>query len=136
MKQILLVEPDAEYRELLSVTLTAAGYEAAVASDGQKALEIVLAGGVDLVILEPEISGISGVDLIDLLETTPNLKPIKIFILAKSLSKKLREKILKYNIEQYWFKNQAGLQNIVDEVRGLLAEPDIESHNDGSNWAN
>ncbi|HWA99111.1 MAG TPA: response regulator transcription factor, partial [Pirellulales bacterium] len=61
--RVLIVEDDAESRELLGHALKHFGYEIATASDGVEALEMLRSGDYRLVISDWEMPGINGVDL-------------------------------------------------------------------------
>lgn len=62
MARILVADDDANVRSVLKRHLTAAGHEIIEAADGQKCLEVLRSGGVDLVVLDiymPKPDGIA-----------------------------------------------------------------------------
>ena len=62
MSQILVVDDDANQRELLSWELTDEGYTVATASDGREALQLMRCSLPDVVVLDLSMQGLNGVD--------------------------------------------------------------------------
>jgi DNA-binding response OmpR family regulator len=60
---ILVVDDEAAGRDLMSTLLTTQGYKVKAASDGFAALELVDAGGIDLVLLDLMMSKLDGVEV-------------------------------------------------------------------------
>jgi len=60
MPTVLVVDDEANIRELVNVYLTAAGYTVECAADGMEALTKVRSGGVDLVVLDIMLPGMDG----------------------------------------------------------------------------
>lgn len=63
MSRILIVEDERSLSEPLAFLLEREGYETVVAADGPAALEIFTRGGVDLLLLDLMIPGISGTEV-------------------------------------------------------------------------
>jgi DNA-binding response OmpR family regulator len=63
MQHVLVVDDEANIRELVSVYLTAAGYVVACASDGPEALAAVRAGEPGLIVLDIGLPGMSGAEV-------------------------------------------------------------------------
>ncbi|NLF03641.1 MAG: response regulator transcription factor [Actinomycetales bacterium] len=63
MTRILLVEDEESYRDPLTYQLTREGYEVTAAATGPEGLEAFARGGVDLVLLDVMLPGISGVEV-------------------------------------------------------------------------
>jgi len=59
---ILVADDDPGLRESLERTLAREGYRVVVASDGQAALERLQGGGVDLVLTDLKMPGLSGIE--------------------------------------------------------------------------
>lgn len=67
---MLVVDDEAELREILRRILTRSGFEVTCAEDGPKALELVKAGLPDLVLLDVMMPGMSGYDVLTELRKT------------------------------------------------------------------
>ena len=74
-RRLLLVEDDATLRQALSFSLSREGYEVATAADGEAALEGARGEGLDLILLDVMLPGMSGVEVLRVLRrdgvTTP-----------------------------------------------------------------
>jgi two-component system, OmpR family, alkaline phosphatase synthesis response regulator PhoP len=74
-RRLLLVEDDATLRQALSFSLAREGYEVATAADGEAALEAARGEGIDLILLDVMLPGMSGVEVLRVLRrdgvTTP-----------------------------------------------------------------
>src|SRR5438477_13152922 len=84
-KRILIVEDDEFLRQIYTDTLTAEGYELGTAKDGQEALDALIQGGWDLVLLDVILPRLTGVDLLKKLRTTTVQKPNGKIIVASNL---------------------------------------------------
>src|SRR5438552_3469790 len=83
-KRILVVDDSLEIRESLADLLGLENYEAAVAGDGQAALDYLLASSEkpDLIILDLLMQGMSGYEFLKRQKTEPNLKGISVIIMT------------------------------------------------------
>jgi len=64
MKKILIVEDDAEYRDLLSYQLNESGYSVTEAKDGKEGLEMARAQHPDLILLDILMPVMNGIDML------------------------------------------------------------------------
>lgn len=62
--RILLVEDDADTRELMQRWLTRDGHEVAAAATGERALALLATQGFDLAVVDIELPGIDGLELV------------------------------------------------------------------------
>jgi len=62
LSQILVVDDDANQRELLSWELTDEGYTVETASDGREALQMMRCSPPDVVVLDLSMHGLNGID--------------------------------------------------------------------------
>ncbi|MGQ7294810.1 response regulator [Quadrisphaera sp. KR29] len=63
MTTVLVADDDLDIRELVAFKLAQAGYDVRSAPDGAAALEAARAGGVDIVVLDLMMPGLSGLDV-------------------------------------------------------------------------
>ncbi|SAL11989.1 response regulator [Caballeronia concitans] len=82
IKNILAIDDSAAMRQILSATLTTAGYEVTVASDGDEGLEWALAERFDLVLTDHHMPKKSGLDLIVELRANPAYRATPILVLT------------------------------------------------------
>src|ERR1700684_1695760 len=93
-KTILAVDESAAMRQMVGVTLRAAGYEVIEASDGDEALEYARKHRVDLVLTDVNMPRMDGITLIAPLRTLPNspLTPLLLLTTDSSPDRKIQGK--------------------------------------------
>jgi two-component system response regulator HydG len=68
---LLVADDDPGLRESLQRTLTRAGYRVALAPDGRAALEQLQGGGIDLVLTDLKMPGLTGIELLRAIKAIP-----------------------------------------------------------------
>ncbi len=93
-KIVLAVDDSASMRQMVGVTLRAAGYEVVEAADGDEALEYARKHRVDLVLADVNMPRMDGITLIAHLRTLPNyhLTPLLLLTTESSPERKLQGK--------------------------------------------
>ena len=81
-QQILVVEDERDIVEVLEFSLRQAGYEAAVARDGDQARARLAQRVPDLVLLDVMLPDVQGTDLCKLLKTTPRTANVPVLMLT------------------------------------------------------
>ncbi len=85
METILIVDDEADIREILSFNLEAAGYMVVNASTAEQAHSLIKSGNVpSLILLDVMLPGISGFKLADILRKEENLSIPIIFLTARN----------------------------------------------------
>jgi CheY-like chemotaxis protein len=77
-KTILIIDDGADFREIFSVKLTAAGYHIETAESGAEGIKKVKECKPDMVLLDVKMPGISGEDVLSALRRDPETSFIKI----------------------------------------------------------
>lgn len=91
-KTILTADDSASMRQMISFTLSEAGFEVIEASDGKEALDKLLKNPVQLVITDLNMPNVDGVELIRQLRAMPQYKFVPIVMLTtESLEAKKQE---------------------------------------------
>jgi two-component system chemotaxis response regulator CheY len=93
-KTILAVDDSASMRQMVGVTLRAAGYEVIEASDGDEALDYARKHSVDLVLTDVNMPRMDGITLIAQLRALPSyhLTPLLLLTTESSLDRKVQGK--------------------------------------------
>ncbi len=121
MARILIVEDEIPINHLISKNLTLVGHQCESAYDGLSAMELLSRYSPDLMILDVMLPGLSGFDLIGLVEEIP-----VIFVTAKAgLEDKLRG--LSLGAEDYIVK-PFEMQELLARVRVVLRRTRREEH--------
>ena len=81
-KVIMTVDDSASVRQMVSFTLTAAGYEVITAVDGKDALGKLNGGAINLVITDLNMPNLDGIGLIRQLRADPRHKFVPIIMLT------------------------------------------------------
>ena len=76
MTRILIVEDEESYREPLVYQLTREGYDVSAAATGEEGLELFTKGGIDLVLLDLMLPGLSGEEVL------PHIGKIPVIVLS------------------------------------------------------
>ncbi|WP_153099089.1 response regulator [Paraburkholderia hayleyella] len=86
IRHILAIDDSASMREILAATLTGAGYQVTLATDGQSGLDHALTESFDLILTDQHMPGKSGLDLIVTLRGIPNYQTTPILVLTTESS--------------------------------------------------
>jgi two-component system chemotaxis response regulator CheY len=81
-RRILTVEDSTSMREMISFTLTEAGYQVMEAKDGQDALARLPQEGIDMVITDLNMPNMNGIELTRTLRSDPAFKFLPILFLT------------------------------------------------------
>ena len=74
MSRVLVAEDDPHILRLISLWLGREGYEVLEARNGLAALELIEAGGVDVLVSDVNMPGMTGLELIDAVLTTGSVR--------------------------------------------------------------
>ena len=90
-KKILIVDDSTFFQQQMSRTLEAANYDVVIAPTGEEALNSVVLHKPDLVLLDIEMPGMSGLEVCDILRKAEsnNLMPIIMLTAVDDLENKL-----------------------------------------------
>lgn len=119
--KILIVEDDQFLRELYSDTLKAEGYEIDSAEDGEIALQKILTGGWDLILLDIIIPKINGLEVMKQVLSKPPTNPNKCIVFLTNLDKGEEIKQALELGNGYIIKSQVTPGDLVNEVKNYLS---------------
>lgn len=101
---VLVVDDDRQHREILLDLLTRHGYEALDADNGEKALEMVPAHLPDLVLLDVEMPGMSGYEVVRRLKDDGATASIPVIMITGLADRRSRIRSLESGAEDYLSK--------------------------------
>jgi len=101
MKNILVVEDNPLIMELVRTLLISFGYEPIEASDGVMAIEIVKKNHFNLILLNMQLPGIDGVEVLKILKEDPVTREIPVIALTAHAMRGDEEKFLKAGCSAY-----------------------------------
>jgi CheY-like chemotaxis protein len=117
---ILVAEDNPPSAELLHDHLESLGYGVEVATDGKLAIEMALTGRFHLLILDVNMPGSNGVEVLQRLRQEMTQPPRVIVVTADRLATR-RDELTHAGIDGYMTK-PVDLQRLTDEVKRVLAE--------------
>lgn len=123
MTKVLLVEDDVALREIYSARFTAENFEVAAAGDGEEALAKAVKEKPDIIILDIMMPKISGMDVLDILRSTPETEKTKIIIMSALSQSSDIEKGKELGADAYLVKSQTTLSDVVEKAKEVLARP-------------
>jgi DNA-binding response OmpR family regulator len=80
--RILLIDDNAGFRELVRIMLSYEGYSVAVAEDAVEGGKAMLAGQLDLIILDIDMPFLNGFELLSAMRMDPNTAAMKVIIIS------------------------------------------------------
>jgi two-component system chemotaxis response regulator CheY len=122
IRHILAIDDSASMRQILSATLTAAGYEVTLAADGAEGLESALAVRFDLVLTDQHMPGKTGLDLIAELRGNPAYTATPILVLTTESGESFKAAAREAGATG-WIEKPLD-PDMLTELVAALAEPD------------
>ncbi|AXF15849.1 response regulator [Paraburkholderia caledonica] len=122
IRHILAIDDSASMRQILSATLTAAGYEVTLAADGAEGLESALAVRFDLVLTDQHMPGKTGLDLISELRGNPAYTATPILVLTTESGESFKAAAREAGATG-WIEKPLD-PDMLTELVAALAEPD------------
>ena len=86
MPTVLIIDDDADHRELMTLTLRRFGHEVVEAADACAAQRLIDAGGVDAVLLDVRMPGESGIDFCRRLRDEPDTAALPIMFVTADVN--------------------------------------------------
>jgi DNA-binding response OmpR family regulator len=120
-KTILIVDDEAYIVTSLEYVMQSAGFEVAVAYDGEEALQKVAEKVPDLMILDLMMPKLDGFEVCEKIRQNPLWKDIRIVILTAKGRDIERKKGMSLGADDYMTK-PFSTRDILDRVKELLAE--------------
>lgn len=118
----MIVEDDANLREIYSIRITAEGYEVVSAGDGEEALAVAVRERPDLILSDVMMPKISGFDMLDILRSTPETQDIKVIMMTALSSDDQRQRGERLGADRYLVKSQVGIEDVVNTIHEVLGD--------------
>jgi CheY-like chemotaxis protein len=117
-KFILIADDNKLIARVLFNKLTAAGYEAAIAENGDQALQAIQARRPDLLLMDLIMPGKDGFSVLKELRANPLTSAIKVIVTSDLQQSDDIDKVKQLGV--FAFFNKANLQTIVDNIPAYL----------------
>ena len=122
MSKVMVVEDDANLREIYSIRITAEGYEVVSAGDGEEALAVAVREKPDLILSDVMMPKISGFDMLDILRSTPETASIKVIMMTALSADDQRQRGERLGANRYLVKSQVGIEDVVNAIHEVLGD--------------
>jgi len=119
MPKILLVEDNEMNRDMLSRRLQRKGYEVAMAVDGLQGVQMALAGGYDLILMDMSLPELDGWEATRRIREEPGAKRVPIIALTAHAMSGDREKAMAAGCDDYDTK-PVELERLLGKIQALL----------------
>jgi len=92
MARILIVDDEESIRDLIKEVLSSEGHEFQLAADGKQAFDALKSKPFDLAIVDRNMPGMSGIEVVQLMRQSPKLAKIKVLMCTgASVTKEIDE---------------------------------------------
>lgn len=122
MKKILIIEDEEILLDVLKKKLSQAGYEIAVARDGEEGLFSMRASRPDLILLDIVMPKKSGLEVLEEMRSDKNLQDISVIVISNSGQPVEIDQVLKLGVKDYLVKTQFDPQEVLSKVKQQLDE--------------
>lgn len=123
MSATILVVDDMPYiREPIAASLRLAGYEAQCVGSGAEAFSIILHNPPALLLLDLEMPGMSGLDLLARLVHLPAERRPRTIVLTASQDRRSVLRAGELGVRHFLLKSTFSLANLLERVKAVLAE--------------
>ena len=118
-KKILLIEDEADLRELYLIILEDDGYAVTTAGDGNSGWELLKAGGYDLVLLDVMLPYMDGLEMLEKLSAEDDIKQSfnSIVLLTNLTQDQTIAKAVEYGVRGYMVKSDYDPAQFVAAVK-------------------
>ena len=122
MSKIMVVEDDANLREIYSIRITAEGYDVVSAGDGEEAPAVAVREKPDLILSDVMMPKISGFDMLDILRSTPETADIKVVMMTALSADDQRQRGERLGANRYLVKSQVGIEDVINTIHEVLED--------------
>ena len=119
-KNILVIEDDEFFRELISNELRSKWFEVSGAIDGQKGIEKARETKPNLILLDLLLPNIDGFEVLSTLKADSETSLIPVIILSNLDSREDVERGLKLGASNFLIKSQFSSEEIISKIKGVI----------------
>jgi len=126
MPTILVIEDNPLLSSVYRAKLSSEGFNVMMASNGTDGLRLATQDGIDVIILDIMMPGLSGTDILKIMRTAPHFKTTPVIIVTNLDSDDERKTAQKYGVLTYLTKTNVGPSEIVEKVQGIIKNANSE----------
>lgn len=122
MARVLIVDDEESIRDLIKEVLRAQDHECELAADGRQAFEILSKKTIDLAIVDRNMPGMTGIEVVQLIRQNPKTKDLKIVMCTASSVTKEIDEAFNAGADDYILK-PLSFAALLSKVEKVLASP-------------
>lgn len=122
MKKILIIEDEEIIYSLLQRKLSNAGYQVAVAKDGEEGLKILREQRPDLVLLDIIMPKKNGFEVLEAIQKDNNLKTIPVIVISNSGQPVELERAKALGVKDCLIKTEFDPQDVFEKVKKQIGQ--------------
>lgn len=122
MKSILLIDDDQFVTTLYKAKLQSEGFAVDAANNGNEALEKIGQSRPDVIVLDLNMPGITGVELLKSIRAVPLWKHIPVIVFSSGYIRSLAEEAAKLGVHKFFAKAQCPPKMLISEIKELLSK--------------
>ena len=122
MARVLIVDDEEYIRDLIKEVLTSQGHEFELADGGVSAFEILRKKTIDLAVVDRNMPGMSGIEIVQLIRQNPKTKGMKVLMCTGSSVTKEIDEAFAAGADDYVLK-PLSFASLLSKVSKLLAAP-------------
>lgn len=119
-KTVLIIEDDVSLAKVLQTKLSSLGYNAFVASDGEKAVEFLESAVPNVILLDIMLPKKNGLEVLQWMKTQPKLKDVPVIVVSNLGNEKDIQSATEFGAKEYLVKANVPLSQIVDRIKSYL----------------
>ena len=118
--KILIVDDEEILRRIYSDRLSFEGFEVETAADGEEALNKIKAAAPNLILLDILMPKLNGLQVLEQLNTNPQLKQIPVIVLSNVANDENIKKALSLGAKDYLLKTNFSPNEIISKIKALI----------------
>ena len=125
-KRILIIEDDADFRNLLRIHLSLAGYALEVAEDGVEGGKALLERPPDLVLSDVNMPFLTGFELLSLMRSDERTASIPVILLSGSSDDEIVSAAMKLGAADFLTK-PVRLEDLLQSIKTCMAKSELKA---------
>ena len=122
MARILIADDEESIRDLIKEVLSADGHEFHLAADGKQVFEVLRSKTIDLAIVDRNMPGMSGIEVVQLMRQNPKTSKIKVLMCTGASVTKEIDEAFSAGADDYVLK-PLNFAQLLAKVAKVLASP-------------
>ncbi len=119
-KNILIIEDDDFFRELLRKKISSEDFTVLEAVDGEKGIKLVKEKNPDLVLLDLLLPNVDGFEVLTQVKADSKVSSIPIIILSNLGQQEDIERALKLGAKDFLIKSQFDIDQVIEKIKNVL----------------